>query len=227
MPTAKARNLAVVAVAVVLASPLAAPQLLAFPYRAQSHGSTVWSERPLPQSTLDTVLGRTIGLVAKSPLAEGPGETRHIFLTDGGWRWTWLALQSRKGFALSRGFTKTIVVNHSNLADDRVTSGARYSVDGAPVGGRRSLSGTLAHEFCHRMELRRFGPLIDLTKPTWLREGYCDYVARESSLSDADVARLQTRGRSHPALVYYEGRRRVEAELARNGGNVKALFAGY
>ena len=224
MRAARARNLAAIAAAVALVSPLGAPQLLAFPYSVRSHGSVVWSETPLSQPALERVLARTTALVAQSPLAERRGETRHIFLTDGGWRWTWLALQSRGGFALSRGFTGTIVVNRSNLAEDRVISGARYSVDGVGVGGRRTLSGTLAHEFCHEMEQRRFGPFIDLTKPTWLREGYCDYVAQESSLSDADVALLRSHSTNHPALPYYEGRRRVSSILDRNEGNVDALF---
>ena len=225
MRKARAINLATVAAAVALVSPLTAPQLLAFPYSARSQGSVVWSEVPLPQSALDKVLNRKTALVAQSPLAEPHGETRHIFLTDGGWRWTWLALQSRDGFALSRGFTETIVVNRSSLADDSVVSGLRVHVDGKAVGGRRTLSGTLAHEFCHGMERRRFGPLVDLTKPTWLREGYCDYVAQESSLSEADVALLKSKRHSHPALPYYEGRRKVAAILARNGENVDALFA--
>ena len=225
MRKARALNLATVAAAAALVSPLAAPQLLAFPYSARSQGSVVWSEAPLPQSALDKVLSRKTALVAQSPLTARRGETRHIFLTDGGWRWTWLALQSRDGFALSRGFTETIVVNRSSLADDNVVSGLRVRVDGKAVGGRRTLSGTLAHEFCHGMERRRFGPLVDLTKPTWLREGYCDYVAQESSLSEADVALLKSKGRTHPALSYYEGRRKIAALLARNGGNVDALFA--
>ena len=214
-----------IAAGAALVSPLAAPQLLAFPYRAQSHGSVVWSESPLPQPVLDRVLDRTVALVVQSPLAEPRGETRHIFLTDGGWRWTWLAMQMRNGFALSRAFSNTIIVNRNDLTADRMASGRAYVAGNAVVRGRRSLSGTLAHEFCHKMERRRFGSLVDMTKPTWLREGYCDYVSRESSLSDADFAKLKAAGQTHPALPYYEGRLKVAAILARNGGNVDALFA--
>ena len=74
------------------------------------------------------------------------------------------------------------------------------------------------------MERRQFGLFIDLTKPAWLREGYCDYVAQESSLSKTDIARLRAAGTAHPALVYYAGRQRVAAMLARNGNNVNVLF---
>jgi hypothetical protein len=63
-------------------------------------------------------------------------------------------------------------------------------------------------------------------QPRWRVEGYCDHVAQESALSDEDVARLAANGESHPALLYYRGRKRVEAELAANGGSVDALFIG-
>ena len=113
-----------------------------------------------------------------------------------------------------------MVVNRSDLTADRVENGR-------VIGGRRSLSGVIAHETCHGLERRHFGLTVDLTKPAWLREGYCDYLARESSLSDSDAARLNASGQSHPALVYHDGRRRVSTLLTDNGGNVDALFAAY
>lgn len=206
-----------VAAAVALVSPLVAPQLLAFPYHARSNGSAVWSETPLPQAMIDRVMARSGGLVAQSPLALR-NEPRHVFLTQGGWRWIWLALQSRGTFGLSRRVFETVVINRSDLARDRVWNGRE-------LGGERSLSGVLAHEACHGMERRRFGLAVDLTKPVWLREGYCDHVAQESSLSDADAVRLKAAGQTHPALAYYDGRKRVEAILSANGGDVFALFA--
>ena len=126
----------------------------------------------------------------------------------------------RGAFAFSPPLTGGIVVNRSSLAEDAVWA------DRA-VGGRRTLAGILAHESCHEMERRHFGLASDWTKPVWLREGYCDYVAQESSLSDADYAALRARSVNHPAMAYLEGRRRVAAELAANGGNVDALFAAH
>lgn len=113
-----------------------------------------------------------------------------------------------------------MVINRSDLATDRLWNGA-------DMGGQRTLSGVIAHETCHGIERRRFGVAIELTKPAWLREGYCDHVAQESSLTDGDVARLRSVGQSHPALPYHEGRRRVAQALEANGGNVDTLFAEY
>lgn len=213
----QARRIATCAVIAAFVSPLAAPQLLAFPHHTVSNGSEVWSEAPLPQDQIDRVTARAAALDAASPLADRAGEPRRIFLTQGRWRWNWLALQSRGAFAVTRAVGGAVLVNRNDLAADRVVN--------AP-GRTRTLSGVLAHETCHGMERRRFGVIkSDVLAPQWLREGYCDHVAQESTLSDADVARLRAEGRSAPALVYYEGRRRVAAALAANGGNVDALFA--
>ena len=111
-------------------SPLAVPQLLAFPYRAQSHGSVVWSETPLPPGELDRVIVGATGLVAQSPLADPDGEIRHIFLSQGGWRWTWLALQSRSAFGLTRAQNEVVLINRSSLAADRTWNGRT-------IGGQR------------------------------------------------------------------------------------------
>lgn len=204
-------------VALPLISPIAAPQLLAFPYHSSASGQQIWSEEPLPDRELNAMLDRSSALVAQSPLARLP-ERRHIFLTQGGWRWTWLALQNRSKYAISRGINEAIIVNRSDLASDRMFSGRQI----APT---RTLSGIVAHETCHGMERRHFGATVDFTKPEWLREGYCDHVAQESTLGDEQAAALLASGKNHPALVYWQGRRRVAAELQRNGGSVDALFA--
>jgi len=190
--------------------------LLAFPYRADSAIGPVWSERPIDRAALDRVAARSRTLLAQSPIA-GPNEERPIFLTAGGWRWLWLANSSAGGFALTRPITRAVVVNDVDLAADRISNGAE-------VGRQRTLSAVLAHEFTHGVIRRRYGLVKSLLAPQWLVEGYADHVAQESSLTAADVARLEASGASHPALVYYRGRKRVEALLAANGNDVDALF---
>lgn len=201
----------------LLASPLIAPQLLAFPHYAQAGDSQVWSETPIDQSALEDVIARAEALVAASPIARDR-EPRRIFLTDGGWRWLWLSNTSRGAFALTRFAGQNLIVNRADLAADRI-------VNNRPVGGSRKLSSVLAHEITHGVLLHHFGAIAMMGQPRWRVEGYCDHIARESALSEADVARIEARGDDHPALLYYHGRRRVEAALAANGGSVEALFA--
>jgi len=195
------------------------PQALAFPYKAAVGGQQVWSEQPIDRTALERVLTRRAELVSASPIAIGD-EPRRVFLTQGGWRWHWLTLSpSADGpFALTRALTENIVVNSNNIGRDEVTR------DDA-IAGKRRLSAVLAHETTHGMLRRRYGFWIDMTQPHWLREGYCDYVARESSLTAAQAAALEARGIAHPALPYFHGRQRVANLLEENGGSVDALFS--
>ena len=201
-----------------LISPVAAPQLLAFPYSSQIAAHRVYSEAPIAPN-LEAIVGNADQLAARSPIAMSKLD-QPIFLTDGGWRWTMAAFASRSAFAISRAPFEAIVVNRSDQAADKTFRPAK-------VGGTRSLTGTLAHEMTHGAIRSHFGPLADWRYPAWLREGYCDYVAGGGSVTDADAARLLRSDPSHAALVYWRGRKQVEAELRRNGGSVDALFRPY
>lgn len=203
--------------ALLIASPFVVPEVLAFPHQEDFGADRVWSVGPIPRDIMASILADANARTIRSPIAVG-SEGRRIFLTDGGWRWKLLALNNQGGFALTRAVREDLIFNRSDVLAGTVQNGAE-------LGGFRTLAGVIAHEKCHGMERRHFGLMVTLTAPTWLLEGYCDYVAQESSLSNADVAQLKAKGESHPALPYYEGRRRVAAILQANGGNVDELFA--
>ena len=192
------------------------PEALAFPYHRKIGDTVVYSDTPI-FAGMETVLARSDKLLQASPIF-GPRYGRRIFLTDGGWRWRVLAFQTPGAFAQTRALSETIVVNRSDVARDEVRNGR-------PVAGERSLSGVIAHERTHGLIRARFGLLADALYPAWLREGYCDVVAGGGSLSDEEAARLKQSGASAPALLYYDGRKRVEAILRENGGSVDRLFA--
>lgn len=203
-------------VAAVLVTSAVAPEVLAFPHRQVIGDTVLYSEAPIP-ATMPQLLAHSDALLQRSAIY-GPGYGRRIFLTDGGWRWRVLALQSAGAFAFSRPLTETVVINRSDAVHDRV-------FNGRSVGGSRSLSGVIAHERTHGLIRAHFGALADMVYPAWLREGYCDVVAGGSTLSDREAAALEAAHQSHPALLYYHGRKRVEAALRANGGSVDAVFA--
>lgn len=203
--------------AVVVAGVVHVPAALAFPYRADFGGTTVLSEQPIDRAAMGQVLARADGLLAASPLYR-PGLSRQVVLTDGGWRWDMLSIGARGSIAFRRPFAQALIFNRSSVAADRVTNGA-------PLGGVRTLSGTIAHEMTHRLVADHIGEWAALRLPAWKREGYPDYVARETSTWPQDEALIRERDPNARVLAYYEGRRRVAAELARNGGSVDALLA--
>ena len=202
--------------AVVVAGVVHTPAALAFPYRADFGRTTVLSEQPINRAAMGRVLARADGLLAASPLYR-PGLSRPVVLTDGGWRWDLLSIGARGSIAFRRPFAHALIFNRSSVADDRVTNGA-------PLGGVRTLSGTIAHEMTHRLVAAHIGEWAALSLPAWKREGYPDYVARETSIRPQDEALIRARDPNARVLTYYEGRRRVAAELVRNGGSVDALL---
>lgn len=207
---------AAIGLALALAVVIYTPWLLAFPYRTQLGEITIYSvEKPSP--ALTGVIARGLARVSASGIA-APLDARSVYLTDGGWRWWLLSLQSHGAFAVTRPFSSNIVVNRSSIDGDGVWNGAA-------VAGHRTLTGTIAHESTHLLIYRRYGVLSAVRFAGWKVEGYCDHVAQESSLNAAEAARLRAQDLSPPALAYFEGRQRVEAELAK-GVSVDALMAG-
>lgn len=196
---------------------VAAPQLLAFPYYADIGETRIYSETPLNLASLRPVMARAEARVATSPIYKEPVGTR-IFLTNGGWRWRLLALTTSDAVGFTRPVSDlvsdAVILNRSNIARDKVSG--RY--------GTRSLSGVIAHERTHIMMRHHLGLVAGMTLPFWVREGYPEYVAGEGTLTEDEVAVLRARGDEHPAIAYFEARRRVEAALAANGDNVGALL---
>ncbi len=194
------------------------PQLLLFPHHRVVGGVGLYSEAPIPEEA-EGVVQRSQARLRASALFTHGERFKPIFLTDGGWRWKALSLGAGGAFALTRPSTEAVVVNRSDFRLDRVWNGSQ-------IAGERSLSGVIAHERTHTLIRRRFGVLADRAYPTWVREGYCDFVAGSSTLSDQQAAALRATNARLPALIYYDSRQRVAAVLGSNGGSVRNLFEG-
>jgi hypothetical protein len=210
-------NLAFGLIGLLLGSVIVAPQLLAFPHVADVAGTRVYADAPIDRAAVARVLARADARLQTSPLYHEPVGTR-VFLTDGGWRWRVLALTTSGAVGFTRPWSDivsdAVILNRSDLARDRVSS--RY--------GTRSISGVIAHERTHIMVRRHLGLVDGIRLPRWISEGYADHVAGESTLSAERVAELRAEGSDHPAIFYYDSRRRVEATLAANGSDVDALL---
>lgn len=199
-----------------LAASLFLPVLLLFPHERRVGETKVYSETPIP-ADIDAVIGRSDALVRRSELFTQRVLSSPIFITRGGWRWRWLSFDTPKAFAQTRPFGANIVINRADITRDKVWTGA-------PIAGERVLSDVIAHERTHILIRLRFGAVADRAFPAWLREGYCDYVANSSTLTDQQASRLVAENRKAPALFYYQSRKRVERALRDNGGSVQTLF---
>ncbi|WP_426027185.1 hypothetical protein [Brevundimonas sp. TWP2-3-4b2] len=191
------------------------PPLLLFPHKRMVGATPVFSESPIPDE-IEGVVGRADTLVRTSPLFTPDVLKRPVYLTNGGVRWRLLTLGST-ALALSRPVVETIVVNRSNVLKDQVW----YSGDPVPA---RDLSGVIAHERTHTLIRQRFGSLSHHYYPTWVVEGYADYVSGWRSMSDETASQLIAEGRRTQGLFFYERSQRIERELEANGGSVDELF---
>lgn len=204
------------ALGVVLVAPILAPPLLAAPYKERIGDHVVRSAVPITPRVRAAVI-EADRRVAASPSAGYRASDQSIFLTAGGWRWTWLAGNAQGAMGLTRAVSDVIVLNR--------TEGDK--VFGGPGIGEREIAGVIAHEMTHGSLRAHFGLTVDFTHPAELREGYCDWVAQESSLTDARAHELLRAGGGHPALIYWSGRKKVAAAMARPGMTVDRLFAEW
>lgn len=189
---------------------LYAPAALAFPHYAEIGTTKVYSTEPI-LPVLKQRIARADELLAQSPLYE-PNFRRTLVLTDGGWRWRLMAFGHSDTIALRRPLSSVLLFNRSDVATDRMFTGAR------------SLSGTIAHESVHLLTARRLGELRLARMPEWKREGYADYVAQEPSNSAGEEAATRARSPDAPVLRYYEARRRVTKALDEEGQTVEQLL---
>ena len=212
-----ARGLGVtIGLAFVVVVSLYTPAALAFPHVERFGNTTVYSVAPIPDVMAERI-NRADALLAQSPLAE-PGLRRTLVLTDGGWRWRVLAAGYWNVIALRRPFSSMLLFNRADVAADRVRNGA-------PMGGERTLSGTIAHESVHLLTARRYGEIRLARMPEWKREGYADYVAQETSIGAEDEARIRERWADAPVLRYYAAHRKVKHLLDSGGMSVDELLS--
>lgn len=199
----------------ILTTALYVPAALAFPHQQEFGLTKVYSVQPIPD-VMELRIKRADQLLATSPLNE-PGLKRTLVLTDGGWRWKVMGFGTWDAIALRRPFSRTLVINRADVLQDRASNNA-------PIGGVRTLPGTIAHETVHVLTARRLGEWGLARLPQWKREGYADYVVNETSIGANDEAHIRARDPSAPVLAYYESRRRVAERLRRNGNSIDELF---
>ena len=119
---------------------------------------------------------RAVLEIAERRLARLPAPERgpiHI-VTAPKWVYAMFNPASRDAFAVTRGFGRTIWIRDADFEMD-------YSFSGRSAHNRRSLSGVITHETVHVTLNQRLGVIASLRIPTWLTEGYCDFIADETS----------------------------------------------
>ena len=178
------------------------PQVL-FAHSVNAEGITFYSRQPLPADLAASCAARSRQLLQASELAE-PERPERVFVCDSPWLFALFGPTSTRAFAFSVPVTDNVFIAVADFPADAVHSGA-------PVYNTRALSAVVAHEITHGLIRRRLGWLKAALLPTWVAEGYCDYVAREGSFPEATGLALMAAGRgdASPAFRYFEYRQAV------------------
>lgn len=168
------------------------PQPL-FAYNVSAKGVTVYSRAPLPAETT-TRIEEAMALVGRSELAV-PGRPERIFVCDNPWLFRLFAPVSPRAFATSWPVSDNIFIDPSALAEN-VTSSTAENYN------RRTFSAVAAHEITHGLIRHRLGLIRGVRLPAWVAEGYCDYVANESSFPEDKGLRTLRDGMEDPSYSF-------------------------
>ncbi|MBA4185605.1 MAG: hypothetical protein H0X49_16570, partial [Acidobacteria bacterium] len=147
-----------------------------------------YSRQPLDASVYK-VLDSAEAQLEKSPLYD-KDLTKRIFVSNSFSFYTFLNPKARGSFANTMPLIGNVTVNKVDIADDTVFRHAE-------TDNQRSLSGVIAHEVTHTLIENKFGWANSFAVlPRWKKEGYCEYVAGETTIGFAEGVR---RWKENPA----------------------------
>jgi hypothetical protein len=151
------------------------PQYL-FAHNVAYKNFKVYSREPLDEN-IYKVLDDAQARLSKSSIYDGE-INRRVFLTNGFGMYAFLSSKtSFRSFASTALGIDNIYVNKSDAANDLVFRNR-------PENNSRSLSGVIAHEVTHLFIKKRVGYARNvLSLPTWKTEGYCEYIAGDSTIT--------------------------------------------
>ena len=167
-------------VAVAYLALLYFPQPL-FAYTTIYKGFEVHSREPL-DGGIEKVLDSAEERLKTSPIYDGTVR-RPIYLTGGFGTYTLLSHKAYNSFANSVPFVNNIFINKTDVAGNRVTMNRTKN-------NSRSLSGVIAHEVTHLLIRKRYGTIAATLQPAWKNEGYCEYIARDTTIPIEEGLRL-------------------------------------
>lgn len=147
-----------------------------FRYKAQYGRFTVYYHSGTDTTGIATVIAKSNSLLQASPLNDI--KEQKVFLCRSYKEFTFFNPFSPSAFAVNYPVTQNIFVAGANIPKDRTSR--RGS------GNQRTLSAVVAHETVHSLLERHLGYIRYKMLPIWKNEGYCDYIARESSLPEAE-----------------------------------------
>jgi len=183
----KCAAMAVAFIVLARACVLAYPQPL-FSNHTVYQNYEIWSDQPIAPH-ITQVLDDATRRLRTSELYD-PERKIRVFFCNASWR-IQLLFHSKAGGQTYTWLTPNVFIRASDIASNRI-----YSPGPGPISDaeHRPLSYFIAHETTHAMEASAFGQLMELRYPTWLVEGYADYVGKGGDFDFDENRRLLVGG---------------------------------
>ena len=181
--------------------------LLCFPYLLfantldYKHFSVYYHSNDINTEELKLVLDKSENLLKKSELFQ-KGTSQDIFICNGYSEFTFFALLSRKAFAVNYPISQNIFITKSSISQN-------YILRNGKENNKRTLSGVIAHETVHSLLENKLGLLKYKLLPSWKNEGYCDFIANESSFNKQKGVKEicnDTKNTDIPSFKYFKYR---------------------
>jgi hypothetical protein len=153
--------------------------LIAFPYPFFSHevhleNIAVYSDQSISPALL-SILNNVQERLRRSPLND-PTLQHRLFICNKGWLFTLLANTDYRAGGVNKAWlNQNIFLRRSDIEKNRL-----IAPSGREVSGERTLAYFITHEIAHSLEVHLLGRYAYVRLPAWKREGYADYVARDS-----------------------------------------------
>jgi hypothetical protein len=194
---------------------LAFPQAL-FAYSAEHHKFRIYAREPLGVEIVN-VLDKAEEKLRSSPIYDADVR-RDVYLTGGHGMYALLSHTAHRSFANSVPFINNILINKTDVAADRVILNRNFS-------NTRSLSGVIAHETTHLFIRKRYGALAAAMMPTWKNEGYCEYIAGDTTITlEEGIRRWRGNPQDDANYRFIKYQLMVQHLLEREGVTVDDLF---
>ena len=122
---------------------------------------------------LKLVLDKSAELVKTSELFE-KGFKQKLFLCSGYTEFTFFVPLARKAFGVNRKLNQNVFLSKSDVSEN-------ITIRNGKENNKRTMSSVIAHETTHSLLQNKLGFIKNELLPTWKKEGYCEFIARESS----------------------------------------------
>ena len=168
---------------------------------------------------LKSIISDAETLLKASPLEKEMGQQK-IFLTSSFTEFTFFAPQARKAFAVNYPLTQNIFIATSDILKNR-------SFRNGKTHNTRSLSSVIAHETTHSLIDNHFGVFRARWRiPQWKKEGYCEYIAQETSMDQQKGLSLfcQNDSISSPAFEYFKATLKTRFILEQENVSLASFF---